>query len=154
MSVAVDSVDESRDYQIRENSIYPSENLEKGACAASQIGARNLSVGCNKDQTSIRSLELIKERKKLDLTGTGLFLIPDPEAGVFETKVVTVKDITYPETVKRGEACQAYQWIAAELLSYEQIQQQRPYCPETWCGNGRQGYTCPPGCFCSYLFCR
>jgi hypothetical protein len=41
----------------------------------------------------------------------GLFLVPAPAVGILEWKTVIVENISYEECAKRGENCEAYQWI-------------------------------------------
>ena len=53
--------------------------------------------------------------------GTGIFGVPDPEAGIMEAKKILVKDLTYKETVKRGQHCLAFAFVPKGMLSFEQL---------------------------------
>lgn len=118
--------DETEKNKIPNQTVYSSID---GDCNCLQLGNSNLSQKSNKNQTPVQSLEILLKAQKADVKGTGLFLVPDPEAGILEVKVVVVKDLTYQETSKRGITCQAYKWIAEKYLSYEQILQQLNGCP-------------------------
>jgi hypothetical protein len=83
--------------------------------------------------------------------GTGIFLIPAPEIGIFEAKKILVENISYVETVKRGQNCIAFSYVPTAILKFSEIQE-RPcgnYCPLT------QGY-CHDGCICNigYQVCQ
>ncbi len=127
--------------------------LKTGAKAIT-ISNRSFSkdCNCNKNQTPLDSLKLLQTKQNPNMKGTGLFLVPAPEKGILETKVVVVKDLSYQEVEKRGFNCEAFKWIAEAHRTIEQIEAERAQCPQIWCG--RSEVICPPGCFCSYLFCR
>ncbi len=142
------------------NSLFPAgfailpRQFTQAGIKTKELGARWLSESCQskKDQTPEASLKVLQTTKDPMTKGTGLFLVPDPEKGILETRVVLVRDLTYPETIKRGTNCEAYKWIAQAHLTISQIEAERKRCPEIWCGNSHN--LCPPSCFCSYLFCR
>jgi hypothetical protein len=116
-----------------------------------------LDCNCGKDQTPKEVFDFLKSAKgvirgKDAATGLGLFLVPDPEAGVLEEKVVLVHNLTYEECAKRGDNCIAYKWIPAAFKSAEEVLKERGSCGQ-WCGPDRDW--CPWGCFCgSGNYCR
>jgi hypothetical protein len=74
-------------------------------------------------------------------TGTGIFLIPAPDIGIFEFKKILVENVSYIETVKRGQNCTAFSYLPNSILSFENIKARV-------CGNScplTQGY-CHGGC--------
>lgn len=79
-----------------------------------------------------------------DAVGSGIFLIPDPERGILEERVVMVDNITYMETAKRGANCVAFKWIPYSLYSKDEIIQKRLSCSDHGCASG-----CPGLCYCS-----
>lgn len=70
---------------------------------------------CKKNQTHENVFDFLKTENinlfKSKHLGIGIFLIPAPELGILEYKTVNVTDLSYRETVKRGENCKAFQWI-------------------------------------------
>jgi hypothetical protein len=70
---------------------------------------------CKKNQTHEEVFNFFKEKKISPFSdkalGVGLFMIPAPELGILEYKIINVGDLDYRETVKRGENCKAFQWI-------------------------------------------
>jgi hypothetical protein len=70
---------------------------------------------CKKNQTHDDVFAFLKESKinpfKTNQSGIGMFMIPAPEIGVLEYKIINVPDLNYRETVKRGETCKAFQWL-------------------------------------------
>ena len=110
--------------------------------------------GCKKNQTHEDALHFMKERKILNKElGIGLFMIPAPELGVLEYRRINVGDLSYPETVKRGENCKAFQWIpygismtslnkTSTINSLEDFTSLEFNCDDS-CRGG-----CPMGCMC------
>ncbi|MGM9512429.1 hypothetical protein ACS5NO_32150 [Larkinella sp. GY13] len=69
---------------------------------------------CNnnqKNQTSKTVSKFLLKSENKDSNGVGFFLVPDPEAGILEFKVVVVENIGFKETVKRGQTCEAFKFI-------------------------------------------
>jgi hypothetical protein len=94
---------------------------------------------CGQNQTQQDSFDaLTKDARE---SGSGLFAIPAPEAGILEYKVIVVKDISYDECAKRGQNCNAFKWIAASIMSPADVEDNRKRFP---CGS----YTCPPPLRC------
>lgn len=67
------------------------------------------ACGAERNQTHDDVHEYFAEQEKKlgtfdhrEALGTGIFGVPDPEAGIMEVKKVLVKDLTYKETVKGG----------------------------------------------------
>lgn len=117
---------------------------------------------CNsKDQTKKEVFDYI-ESLKLNIlavkdapVGFGLFLVPAPELGVLETKTISVDDLTYKDTVKRGHLCLAFQWVPAGITAKArdgaEIKIEKPQdllhildCTSSRCSPSG----CPMGCFC------
>lgn len=112
------------------------------------------SCTCSHDQTEDNSKKAICESPHLgQLKGTGLFVVPDPEKGILEVRVVLVADITYRECVNRGENCLSVKWIASTIMSCADIIKNRsqiecrqiPSCHPDRC----HGY-----CTCHRGFCE
>lgn len=117
------------------------------------------NCSCSKDQTPREVFEYLKQanamstQHKEGAKGLGLFLVPDPEAGVLEEKVVTVDGLSYDECAKRGENCLAYKWIPAGFKSAADVQAERARSCGQWCGTNRDW--CPGLCFCGRgNYCR
>jgi len=51
------------------------------------------------------------------ILGVGLFLIPAPDIGIMDEKVVIVEKITYDDTVKRGQNTIAFKWFPYVVAS-------------------------------------
>lgn len=70
---------------------------------------------CKKNQTHDEVFNFIKENNLNPFlnehSGIGMFMIPAPDEGILEYKIINVADLSYRETVKRGENCKAFQWI-------------------------------------------
>lgn len=100
---------------------------------------------CQTNQTTSKTFEIL--RAKGDHLGTGLFMIPDPTKGILENQVVVVKNLDYRETVKRGENCIAFKWIAPDEATYDAILETRQSgrC-SGYCGPNRDW--CLIGCMC------
>jgi hypothetical protein len=71
------------------------------------------SCGCKKNQTHPEVLAAAGRNgvDALSIPGFGVFVIPAPEKGILEYKVVVVEDLTYLECVKRGANCPAFKWV-------------------------------------------
>ncbi len=124
-----------------------SQTLLKTNSLTSNIGNKHFSAqcGCSKNQTPKEAFEMLKSATDKKLKGTGLFLIPAPEKGILESKVVLVQDLTYEEAVKRGENCQALKWVPEQLKSFQALVKERAACAG-WCGPN--GSWCTTGCVC------
>lgn len=123
-----------------------STNLRQLMSSTSSFATRALSsqCGCNKNQTLEDSMNVfVKNRQAL---GTGMFLVPAPEKGILESKVVLVENLTYDDSVKRGENCSAVKWVAQDVLSFADLEAARVKCRDHWCGPNRDW--CPTGCVC------
>lgn len=113
---------------------------------------------CAKNQTHDEVFAWIKDKQlktrsepDADL-GFGLFLVPAPAKGILEYETVIVPDLTYRETVKRGDNCVAFQWIPkgmvpsttkAMINTVADLEAMRLNCNDS-CRGG-----CPMnGCFC------
>lgn len=118
---------------------------------SSLTGRTFSSCNCRKDQTPIASLKALMKNK--DGLGTGLFLIPAPEKGPLEWKVVAVKDLSYKDAVLRGTNCEALKWIAYAVLSHAQFEKARSVdCSNYLCDSDG---TCPSiTCICSSGQCH
>lgn len=97
---------------------------------------------CNcghKDQTPKESLDKIKTSDNpQEALGTGMFMVPAPELGIMEYRVIVVeKPMTYIEASKRGSTCIAYKWISLNFKSLQDIQTRPPTnCFSQFCING------------------
>jgi hypothetical protein len=100
------------------------------------------------NQTPPNSLTILSE-KGLLLTGTGLFLVPAPEKGILEYKVILVPNLNYHESVKRGSTCHAFKWIPDSLMTWEELSKKRDTmeCRDHLCFP-RTDEDCPPFCMC------
>lgn len=72
--------------------------------------------GCStKNQTTkkvLAHLEAeVESREMSAVKGIGMFVLPAPENGILENKVVRVGDLDYVETQKRGHNCVAFKWL-------------------------------------------
>lgn len=111
--------------------------------------------GCSKNQTSVKSLEVLADAASKGelspsrvVTGTGLFVIPDPEVGILETKVVLKDGLTYKDCCLRGQNCLAFKWVADSIMSFADIEKaraERRPCPPSFC---RAPIDCPEHCTC------
>jgi len=127
-----------------------------------------MNCSCMKNQTHPEVFKDL-ERKGQDLStadGIGLFVVPAPEKGILQTRVVIVENISYAETRKRGYNCIAYQWVNKGLEwtytsrqgagvkivldSKAAIEKAQNSCVGKFCA-GVGG--CDPGCFCDDNTC-
>lgn len=113
---------------------------------------------CKKNQTHEEVFTFMKSREmnpfKSDDPGIGMFMIPAPEIGILEYRIINVADVSYRETVKRGENCKAFQWLpyginlsglnkTIQVNSLEDFESLELNCNDA-CRGG-----CPMnGCFC------
>ena len=51
------------------------------------------------------------DREMRDIRGMAMFIVPVPEVGILETKVVRVGDLDYVDTRKRAETCVGFKWL-------------------------------------------
>lgn len=81
---------------------------------------------CNgnvRDQTMHEHI-IAMEQKGQDIRsamGSGLFLVPDPEAGIDEVKKIVVEDLTYKECCLRGMNCVAHKWVPYAAISKDDL---------------------------------
>lgn len=107
---------------------------------------------CNKDQTPkevfeyLQNLNAMSSESEEGQVGLALFLVPDPEAGVLEEKVVFVDGISYRECIKRGNNCIAFKWIPSGYMEASKVHEARASDCRQWCGPDRDW--CPGLCFC------
>lgn len=69
---------------------------------------------CAKDQTTEKDLDQLAEflSKGQKPKGIGVFVVPAPELGILEYKVVICEEeITYEECAKRGHNCESFKWV-------------------------------------------
>jgi len=97
------------------------------------------------DQTPEESFKILQNNPKA--LGTCLFLVPAPENGILESKVIAVPGLKYVEASKRGQNCEAIKWIADEVMSPAEIEKMRPDCSIHFCGPPPHDW-CPLGCMC------
>lgn len=111
-----------------------------------------MSCGCDlKDQTPQEVFDHLESKgtqRDDNLKGIGMFLLPDPEAGAMEYKVVLVAGLSYGEATKRGMTCEAFKWIPDDFKSLKEIEAMRRNCRRIWCGPQRRW--CPWYCFCPW----
>lgn len=114
---------------------------------------------CGKDQTPnevfdhLKSLNATSLSAKESQVGVALFLVPDPESGILEEKVVSVDGISYQECIKRGSNCIAFKWIPSSFKAATEVHAARASSCGQWCGPDRKW--CPGLCFCgSGNYCR
>lgn len=118
------------------------------------------NCGCSKDQTPKEVWDFIEKENlpihdsKKAVLGIATFLVPDPEAGILETKVVWVGDITREETEKRAANCFGYQWapkgmpmlVNGKEIKVNAIEDLHPYdCTSKKCSASG----CSMGCYCN-----
>lgn len=86
-------------------------------------------------------------------TGTGMFLVPAPEIGILEERVVLVPELSYEECAKRGTNCEAFKWIPNGFMKFDGIEAKLKKCSRYYCGPNRKW--CPWFCFCGRgNYCR
>lgn len=101
---------------------------------------------CNqKDQTSKEDLTKLEQCMKdnKEAKGIGVFLVPAPEQGILEYKVVIVEEeITYEECAKRGHNCAAFKWVIGKTVVDAKAEKNK----EADCGMCRNRDTNYPYC--------
>jgi hypothetical protein len=103
---------------------------------------------CTQNQTSEESYAVLsKSARSEGDDGHALFLVPAPEEGIMEYRVVLVPNLSYRETVKRGSHCTAFKWVANQIATADQLKEYRlqSRCVE-FCNFA--GGRCPIGCIC------
>jgi hypothetical protein len=55
--------------------------------------------------------------------GTGIFLVPAPEIGILEAKRVFVENISYNETIKRGQNALAFTFVPHAMIATEKVRE-------------------------------
>lgn len=106
-----------------------------------------------RDQTRREHIETVNRKREDARTarGSGLFLVPDPEAGIREFKKIVIEDITYKECVLRGGTCSAFKWIPYAAIEKEKVRELVVTCAGGFCmdidlrGNS---IDCEVGCNC------
>jgi len=115
---------------------------------------------CNsKDQTPKEVVDFLNE-KGIDVfsektQGIGMFIIPAPDLGIMETRVMLVDNLSYKECAKRGNTCEGFKWIPkgysfthgserklVTISSMEDLKNASFNCNNA-CRGG-----CPMGCHC------
>jgi hypothetical protein len=87
------------------------------------------------------------------IVGIGVFVVPAPERGILEYRVVHVEGLSYDETMKRGSHCEAFQWIPqgvtfeAEGRSFSIEKTSDLEALASFCNDSCRG-GCPMGCVC------
>lgn len=120
-----------------------------------------MSCSCNKNTTVKEVFESLvdagQSTRNPTMLGIGLFVIPAPENGILEWKVVAVDNILYRECVKRGSNCESFQWIpkgisvklnlpgitATIINNIDDLKKLQDFCSRDSCRGG-----CIMGCFC------
>jgi hypothetical protein len=91
------------------------------------------------NQTTEASMAIAAER--IDTVGIATFVVPAPEIGVLEEKVVIVTNISFSEASKRARDLVAFQWHTQ--VEWKGIDHEKS------CGLwGAGGKACPSGCSC------
>lgn len=116
-----------------------------------------MSCNCDKNQTPDQVFDALKASKtayrSAAVTGIGIFVVPAPEKGILEWKVVEVSGLSYEECMKRGANCESFQWLPLGLTvqasgksvtinSVVDLAPLRDLCDDS-CRGG-----CPMGCVC------
>lgn len=116
-----------------------------------------MCCGGDKNRTDPIVFETIEKQGKdfrsSDIIGAGIFVIPAPDIGILEYKIVYVDGLSYTECMKRGANCESFPWIAYGFtysteeheVKFSGIDEIKSYsrknCPA--CGS-----SCPMGCVC------
>lgn len=109
-----------------------------------------MACNCAKNQTDEKHLKGIKDFTKA--MGTGLFLVPAPEIGIMENRVVLVEGLSYSECVKRGAGCQAFKWVPNSKMKYKELVEKRKECKGIGCPGNNASTWCP-WCICGGDMC-
>ena len=114
---------------------------------------------CNNNQTPkevydyLKSLSKKGAKLKENTNGTGLFVVPAPELGILETRIILVENLPFGECARRGSNCIAFKWIPQGYKTAVEIKKIRARCSDNWCGPNDSW--CPELCFCgSGTYCR
>jgi hypothetical protein len=122
--------------------------------------------GCNKNQTPVSVFESMiaagANFRSDEVKGIGLFVVPAPERGILEYRSVAVEGISYSECMKRGNNCEAFQWLPLGVkITHEQksftvnslqdLEAMQSFDCNDSCRGG-----CPMGCTCfnNDVWCR
>lgn len=115
----------------------------------------NCSGKNQKNQTSKEVFDFLTQSDKKGPVGFSLFIIPAPEIGIMEYKMVTVEGLTYMETVKRGQMCEAFKFFPLNITMYTDKDKTTTINVNTlddlkkvYCGSGCA--ECYGSCFCSF----
>ncbi len=105
------------------------------------------------DKTSKQVYRFMEDKDISYVTGIGLFLVPNPEEGIYEFKRVMVPDLTLADTIKRGLNCKASKFIpygfTIENKKIDSIKDlQNIKCKEYTCPS-----QCPDSCWCNMNRC-
>ncbi len=120
-----------------------SQSFLKPTMQSHLAAARSFSACSSKNQTPPDALKTLEGKEQNSVKGTGIFLVPDPEKGVLAWKSIRVANLTYLDTVKRGENCKALKWVPETLMSFAEIQKNQPACAGFKCSS-----PCPHFCIC------
>lgn len=115
----------------------------------------SVNGGTHHDQTQLEHIEALN-RERADprtVVGSGLFLVPDPAAGVREFKKIVVEDITYKDCSLRGEHCTAFKWIPYPIVEKEEVRNRallcKGFCYDVRSADGTRSHKgCGPSCIC------
>ena len=117
----------------------------------------NCSSKIQKNQTSEEVFEFLDQSDKKEPIGISLFIIPAPEIGIMEYKMVTVEGLTYMETVKRGQMCEAFKFFPVGINLYSDKDKTKTVIINTvddlqkvYCAHGQRCYggNCIGNCVC------
>jgi hypothetical protein len=113
----------------------------------------------NKDQTPEGVIKFTKDNNINVFSsyndGIGMFVIPAPEIGIMETKVILVDNLSYTECAKRGATCDSFKWIP-KGYSFSHGEEGKTFvinsvndirAIDDLCDNACTG-GCPMGCHC------
>ena len=118
---------------------------------------------CSKKNHTRQEVYTFIKSEKLNIStakGYGLFLVPAPEKGAFETRKIAVDDLTLKETAIRGKHCIAFEWIpqgievpeigSRQKFTVTSIDHVKRMTLDDWdCDN----YPCPAGTMCPAFGC-
>ena len=110
-----------------------------------------------KNQTSEDVFEFLGHPDKQESIGIGLFIIPAPEIGIMEYKMVTVEGLTYREVAKRGQMCEVFKFFPYGINMFTDRDKSKSITVNTtddlrklYCAHGQycNGVNCYGTCAC------
>ena len=104
------------------------------------------------NQTTAEARDILTE--DAEALGTGVFVVPAPELGPLDVRVILVRDLTYAECVRRGSLVRAFKFVPYRLIDPDELPEMLASGCGQSCGGGDPIRYCPHFCPCDGGICQ